>query len=300
MVNSGLHVGVKHWKSRDSPASKLLIGSRAAPTPIKVQSSVVRLENKSEPKESLEQTPVFVGNEEQEEKKECPGEVRSLAVSSMMVRSHGGKGKGAKSLKGDGTTFSLTAQTIPFMKYKFPDNKPFKFIQSYEVLAFVTQSNASFTFASYAPTSSNINQFSSFAAVFDQYRVSEIELWLLPRHTNPLSVSSTGNTGLLYTVIDYDDASSLSTALAFEQYSNCVVSPTYVGVYRKFKPHIAVANYAGSFTGYSNVVMGWVDCSTTGTVMYGVKIGCSVCDATSDEQVFDVVARYHVEFRNVR
>jgi hypothetical protein len=239
--------------------------------------------------------------------KDAPVTVTSstaLSLASALIRT-GGKAKSRTkggSLKGDGTSFSLTAQTIPFMKYRFPDNKPHKFVQTFEVLAGLTQSNTGFANTSVTPTSGYINQFSSFAAVFDQYQLELVEIWILPRHTNPLSVSSTGNVGLLYSVIDYDDGSALTTSLAFEQYENCVVSPSYEGQYRKFIPHVAVANYAGSFTGYSNVPANkiWIDCATTGTQFYGLKSGVSACDSTSDEQVFDYIIRMHVAFKNVR
>jgi hypothetical protein len=238
-----------------------------------------------------------------DDSKHALGEVSSSVVTAM-IRMGGhsgkGKGKGRNALKGDGTTFSLLSQTIPHMKFRFPDNVPYKFVQTYELLAYMTQSNSSFTSFGLALTSNQINQFSSFAAIFDQYKVTEIEVWILPRHTNPLSVASAANVGLLYSVIDYDNTGSTATALACEQYSNCVVSPSYQGHYRKFRPHIAIANYAGSFSGYSNEPMGWVDTSTSTTQMYAIAGGVSPSDATTDEQVYDFILRLHVEFRNTK
>jgi hypothetical protein len=241
---------------------------------------------------------------DEDDVKSLPEDDGSSSSITAMVHSKlrmGGRMKGgSKSLKGDGTTFSLTAQTIPHMKYRFPDNAPYKFIQTSETLATLTQSNSAFVGYAVLYTSSNINQFSSFSAVFDQYKITQFELWVLPRHTNPLSVSSTGNVGLLYSLVDYDDAATPTGAAYCEQYSNCVVSPSYEGHYRRAVPHIAVANYAGTFTGYTNMPCPWIDCSTTACQFYCMKIGVSQCDATSDEQIYDLITRVHVEFRNVR
>jgi len=238
------------------------------------------------------------------EMKTGPSLSTSTIRASALIRTGGrGRSHGSKAMAGDGTTFSLTAQTIPHMKFAYPDNKPYRYVQTYESLAAITQVNTGFTQVAQYWNAGIINQFSSFSAIYDQYQIEYVEIWILPRHTNPLSVSSTGNTGLLYSIVDYDDASATpNTALGFEQYTNCVVSPSYEGHYRKLIPHVAVANYAGTFTGYSNVPSNkiWIDCVTTATQFYGVKIGVSPCDATSDEQVYDFILRTHVAFRNVR
>jgi len=283
--------------------SSYIFGSRTAPTPIKEQPGVVRPEDKIETPVLVEKEPMTL-SESPIEMKTSSSSPSSALLASALIRTGGkGRGRGSKTMAGDGTTFSLTAQTIPHMKYKFPDNKPYRYVQTFESLAVLTQSNTGFTQVAQYWNSTLINQFSSFAAIYDQYQVELCEIWILPRHTNPLSVSSTGNVGLLYSVIDYDDASGTpNTSIGFEQYSNCVVSPSYEGHYRKLIPHVAVANYAGSFTGYSNVPANkiWIDCATTSTQFYGVKVGVSACDATSDEQVYDFILRTHVAFRNVR
>lgn len=224
----------------------------------------------------------------------------SLTAALIRTKSGGGKKSKTKSLTGDGSTWAPASQSIPHMKYRFPDNKEFRFIQTSELLAALVQSNVGFTGYSASFSSAAIIQFSSFSAVFDQYKLTMIELWIVPRHYSTSSPVAASDYGLLYSVVDYDDSTNLTTPSAFEQYENCVVSPSTNGHYRKFVPHMAVASYGGTFTQYANQPFGWVDCASTGTIGYGVKMGVSACDATSDTNTYDLIYRIHVSFRNVR
>jgi hypothetical protein len=244
----------------------------------------------------LEEDPVEV--------KSTPMEVDTAPSSSLlaaaMIRTGGTRSKGSKALAGDGTVWSINSQAIPRMKFKYPDNQVFKFVQTSELLGALSQSNIAFTGTAASFSAAAVNQFSSFAAVFDQYKITEIELWIVPRHAVSPTTASTTNDGLLYSVVDYDDSTALTTAAAHEQYTNCVVSSSTSGHYRRFIPHVAMANYAGTFTGYTNSGPVWIDCNTTGTLQYGVKFGVSACDVAGNANAYDLIYRLHVEFRNVR
>jgi hypothetical protein len=227
-----------------------------------------------------------------------------ISLAAALLRTagfrRGSKARRAKSLAGDGTTWAPASQGIPHMKYRFPDNKEFKYIQTAESLGALTQSNVGFVGIAFSTSSSAINQFSSFSAIFDQYKLEMVELWIIPRHPNPESASATANYGLLYSVVDYDDSTTLTSSTLYEQYENCAVCSTINGQYRKYIPHMAIASYGGAFTQYANVPFDWIDCSSTGTIGYGVKLGVSTCDVAGDANVFDLVYRVHVSFRNVR
>jgi len=209
------------------------------------------------------------------------------------------KGKGRKSNKNDGVIFSTLSQTLPHMKMRFPDNKPYKVCQLYEALALLTSSNVAFTNGAYFTNLNNVSQTAQFAALFDQYRITKVEQWILPR--NPSSPTGAAvYRGLLYSVIDYDDASALSAATDYMAYTNCLVSPATEGHYRVYTPHIAVAAYAGAFTSYQNEEPQWIDTGYPAVQHYGLKIGIGACDAAADEVVLDLITRIHFEFRNLR
>jgi len=148
-------------------------------------------------------------------------------------------------------------------------------------------------------TTSDISQFSSFAAVFDQYRIDFVECWLFPR--NPTSNSGAGvYRGNLYTVIDYDDAGGLSSIPNALAYENCAITPATCGIYRRFVPHIAVATYSGSFASYLNTQNQWIDSVSTGVQYYGLKAIMDASDAAADDITYDLYSRVHYSFRNVR
>jgi hypothetical protein len=207
------------------------------------------------------------------------------------------KAKG-RSLKGDGETFNLLAQPIPYMRFRFPNNQIHSFVQSI-TKAGTTSSNVAMTNATNYFSASDIAQISSFSTVFDQYRIVKIEVWITPR--NPTSTTGAAiNRGRLLSVIDYDDATALTTESDYQQYSNCVMSSAVQGHYRAFVPHCAVAAYSGAFTSYANVQSPWIDLASTTVQHYGLKYGITQADSAADVVVYDLLTRLHFQFKNVR
>lgn len=195
-------------------------------------------------------------------------------------------------------SWNAVAQATPHMtNLSFRDNRVFKTVQSGSLGIIATSSTA--VLATYAKnwSSSDINQFSSFAAVFDQYRFSMIEVWFTPN--GPGLAASYLNTtgGRMYSVTDYDDSNTLSTSNAALQYQNVLVTSFTDGHYRRFKPHIAVAAYGGAFTQFKNEEADWIDCASTGVQHYGAKFCLDTTAATADVKV-DAFYRITVEFRN--
>jgi hypothetical protein len=141
-------------------------------------------------------------------------------------------------------------------------------------------------------TINSVDQITALAAVFDQYRIDEIELWWIPRVIAGLS-----NPGQVLSTIDYDDAAALTTVAQASDYDNCLTTSAYTGHYRRFKPHIALGAYSGTFTSYQNAGPSWIDFNSTTVQHYGVKFAVTVQSAAS---VFDVNIRYHISMRNVR
>jgi hypothetical protein len=190
--------------------------------------------------------------------------------------------------------FSLL-QTYPMFNNPSPDNVPFRVVQSYENTGAYSSSTTLPTFFAASFNIANLDQVGTLTALFDQYRIVEVEVWLLPRFADNSSTSV--NPGLTTSVIDYDDGTALTTVPAALDYQNALTAPSTLGHYRKFKPHIAVAGYTGSFTGYTNLTSPWIDCATTNVQHYGLKTATTV---TSSSITFDLLTRLHLEWRNVR
>jgi hypothetical protein len=145
-------------------------------------------------------------------------------------------------------------------------------------------------------SSADLTQFSSFAAIFDQYRIHQVEMWL-----TPLGVAATATyptDARFYSVVDYDDANVITSSTNFLQYENVTVSSLNTGHYIKFKPHMAVASYGGAFTQFANVNPMWIDVASTAVQHYGIKLGVDPVNANGDIKI-DAFWRIHWQFRNV-
>jgi len=172
------------------------------------------------------------------------------------------------------------------------DNQAFNLVDSVESLAWLTTNTATNSYQGFFVALSDLPDSSSYAAVFDQYRIMGAEVQLAPT-TMPLGGVYTGH---VHTVIDYDDVASITPSAALN-YNNCVVSNLQDTLIRTFKPHMAVAAYAGSFTSYANMEPQWIDCASPSVQHYGFK--CAV-NPTGTALTFDLIGKIWVQFRNSR
>jgi len=174
-------------------------------------------------------------------------------------------------------------------------------LKSSNIEGWLTQSST--LFQSVAPVFTVANQctdFTALAGVFDQYRFVSIECTAIPRINSATGGSTTAMAGQLYTVLDYDDNTVLSSVAAALAYDNCIASPAYQLQRRCFAPRIALAAYGGvSFTAYANSAAQWIDCSSSTVVHYGLKACCDAGIAAA-LQVWDLQIRAFIEFRATR
>jgi hypothetical protein len=196
-------------------------------------------------------------------------------------------------LNGDGIVTPLE-QAMPRMNIAGKPEQIFQFDQMAFSQAVFANSVSVPTFQSYLFTLSQVHQVGTLTSAFDQYRVTEIEYWLVPE----ISSSASTSTGSLFTVLDFDDSVALTSVGAALDYSTCKMGPSHFTHYRRFKPHVAVAAYAaGAFTSYKNETSPWLDCNSPAVEHYGVKIAATI---TNTVQNFDQYVRVHLEFRRVR
>jgi hypothetical protein len=171
------------------------------------------------------------------------------------------------------------------------DNAPYRLRQTVDYGPLLTSSAGGSVFYSKSFVFSDIAQYTSLQAVFDQYRIDEMEVWWYPNNT------ASAATGSMLAVVDYDDSVTPSSLTQLQQYQNCVDIPlSSGGVYFKFKPHCAEAAFVSSFTGEVNVAAPWINCATPGVQHFGFKAGMN---ATSTTVVYAMVARYNISLRNV-
>lgn len=196
-----------------------------------------------------------------------------------------------KGAKGDGTVF--TSITIPAKLFRPVGRSSAVFRVSQEVLvsAAFTSSSALATFGAFNFVVSALDQISPLTALFDQYRIAMIELWVTPQGS---AVSVTGN---IASVIDYDDSNALTTYAQALDYVNVVSTEAGVAHYRRFVPHVAVAAYSGTFASFANETAPWIDAASTGVQHYGLKLAATIAGSIVP---YDLHYRLHTEWRNVR
>jgi len=221
----------------------------------------------------------------QKSKKQTKNIRRASSHGSSVSR----QGVRSERLARDGLTFTaLTA--LP--RTLTPKPAEYSLYQEYTLLNWFTTSNSVSTFMAHYVNLSSIDQATSLAVVFDQYMIDAVEAWLIPNQ----SAGTTTSNGLLYSVIDLDDATNLTSVAQFGDYANCVTTQSAQGHYRHFVPHVALAGYAGTFTGFANKPYQWLDTSSPSIQHYGLKFGSTV----SAVLTYDLVVRAHFRFRSVR
>jgi len=193
---------------------------------------------------------------------------------------------------GDGQTFTLE-MALP-ASTRTAESRIFTTQQSGIFASAFTTSTSTPTFGATAFNLQNVDQYFALAAVFDQYRLSDIEVWLVPQVSE--SVSSAA--GTLHSVIDLDDSVALTSVSQFGDYSNAVFTPIKTGHYRHFQPHVAIAAYSGTFASFANVPSPWIDTNSSTVQHYGIKYGSTITTVLAVS--FDIYYRFKLEFRNIR
>lgn len=220
--------------------------------------------------------------------------VSPLQSDGMLVGARSAGKSRARNRKGILAQIFNPVGKPPSFKVPKMDNKPFKVLQTYVVGSPLLSSVTVPTFAAFNFQVASLDQVSTLQALFDQYRILWVEVWLTPRVASP---STNANSGLFATVVDYDDSTSLSTFAQALDYENVQVASGFDGQYRKFRPHAAVSAYSGTFGSFMNMESPWLDAVSTTVQHYGMKTAWTVTDIV---YAFDMIVRLTTEWKNLR
>jgi len=215
---------------------------------------------------------------------------QNSAKSFIMVRAHRrAKGKNKENKQTVQTDWSLVSGRIPYMNQPNRDNQVHRFVETYTWDTITSSSNAVAVATGLSFTLSTLSDASQYVALFDQYRIDLMEVWIMPQSQNL--------TALMKSVIDYDNITTTATDAYFDNYSNCHTTTMANGHYRRFVPHLALAAYGGgAFTSYANLKPQWIDCASATVAHYGIKFLTEVTAAGAIG--IDVLGRFHLSFRN--
>jgi hypothetical protein len=173
-------------------------------------------------------------------------------------------------------------------------NKVYSIIQTLPLANF-NSSTAVTTFTGTSVAFSVLDQATSLANVFDQYRIPMVEVTFIPVvNINDVQASTMGS---FASCVDLDDQTALSTYNAALDYQGCISTEGFKEHKHTFVPHIAVAAYSGTFVSFANEAAPWIDAGSPNVAHYGVKTAWT---ATTAVCTYSIRIRVMVQLRNVR
>jgi len=136
------------------------------------------------------------------------------------------------------------------------------------------------------------------ASLYDQYCIYSVHTKIMM--TGNAIITAAVSYGQLYTALDYDNASNITTVSAIQQYSSVESSEIYPGksYERYLKP--CVGNIIGSSNGSAvttNPARLWVNSSSTSQPHYGLRT-INVGNSTAQTYGLDAVSTFVIGLRN--
>jgi len=175
--------------------------------------------------------------------------------------------------------------------------RPYTFVKTIDK-GIIQSSTSANTYGSLQFLANDLPEISSYANIFDQYRITQILLQFLPTITAAVPSATASNFApVIYTAIDYDDNGTPSSLATVLNYSNTRFYSPGQRFKIAFRPHAAIAGYTGTFGAFVNVPAPWIDAASLTTQHYGIKYAMPSASFVSSWQL---IASYTIQFRNVR
>jgi len=149
----------------------------------------------------------------------------------------------------------------------------------------------------FAFTCNSLAQFSSLAAIFDQYCIYSITVTFNWSDSNSATFAAPNARIVLYSALDYDNAANIGVSgiQSLSTFNESIVTPNN-SLTRMVKPCVAVATYTGSFGGFATERI-WLNSSSGGVLHYGIRY---IFDITPIIVNLDAVTTFVVGWRNTQ
>jgi hypothetical protein len=167
----------------------------------------------------------------------------------------------------------------------------------------IVQTVTTVNYGAFYFTLAQIDEFSTFNTLFDQYCIEAVEVEISAQSTFANTAGSVSPR--LYTVLDYDDAIPLASLGAVRDYESLVISPPNTGIVRTLIPAIPIgaqsANGSATVVPAVNRQLCWIDSADTNVPHYGLKYAVdSAPTGQTNLQTYSVDFTIFVKFKNVR
>jgi len=145
----------------------------------------------------------------------------------------------------------------------------------------------------------DIPDYTSWQAVFDQYRIDQIDLDIRPMTEASLPGSAPGYS-VGWVAVDYDDNATPGTVSSVANYSNVSILSPGRGLKLSFRPKVDVGVYNSGAAGAGAIVGGlWMDMAYPAIQYHGVKVAITASTSTNVNAWY-ILARYTVSMRSSR
>lgn len=147
----------------------------------------------------------------------------------------------------------------------------------------------------------DIQGYTAFTAMFDQYKILKVMVTIIPRQ-NVNAPSFTGNVGApLITVIDHDGFGGLPTSGDLLAYQTCIESSPLSTLRRVVYPSFrssALDEKNNNSLGSATRQRGWVDCANPNIAWHGLFL--MLPQTTTVNLQWDLRMEYYLAFKDVR
>lgn len=181
------------------------------------------------------------------------------------------------------------------------ESRPYVVSQLYTATQ-ISSSAVGVVYGALSFTADQLPKWSSFATIFDRYRIREVEVFFQPQ-TNQM-VTSTGAAVFvprLSVCVDFDDATAPGTVAEVQAYGNAITVPGNRPVVRHFIPRAAGLAYKTAITSaYTELDPHiWKDVAYGDMPHYGLKWALTNTIAAGDMSYY-LTVRMTVEFAGAR
>lgn len=193
--------------------------------------------------------------------------------------------------KNTGLTFSPKI-SFPHMNKRLSPYNQIRIQGSVETGNLFTSSTTVPTYTGTVFALSALSNYSTYTAVFDQYMIERIEMWIFTGADGVDAISSA--IGIWNSAVDYDDGNTPTTIAMVADKQTNVASSIQAAHYHSWRPQFALAEYSGTFTSFG-AGRGWIDCASPNVQHYGLKTSCAATPV--NPFVFSSIVRYTIAFR---
>lgn len=161
----------------------------------------------------------------------------------------------------------------------------------------VAGSTTTDTFGAFVFNLGDVPSFSEFSSLYDQYQITGVKLWFVPRLTEVTGTTTT--TGNFWYWPDFDDATlvtSMAQVFQIQGVKFRQANGRPFSIFLRPKPIDGVYTGTGTFRA-SAPRTAWIDTASTDIPHFGIKWGLTIGSYING---LDVYGKYYLKFKGVR